>query len=79
MAKRISPKNVGQLFNLHFDSYSTPYDLYDVKLLRVEGEGKKQHAVFLDKEVGEWEAYRDEYTGRWCYGSSAQRLSVLDD
>jgi hypothetical protein len=77
MAKRISKKNEGQLFHLRFNSPYNPYEMKDVKLLEVfKGDRDEERARFEDPEIGEWEAYK--YNGRWAYGSSADRLSVIE-
>ena len=77
MAKRISTKNVGESFELLFDKNTRmgQKQTLTCKLIRIEGEGDRQRAVFHDEEIGEWEAYR--YNGRWAYGSSAEPLRVL--
>lgn len=79
MAKRISKKNEGQLFHLKFHSSSgnSGYEMENVKLLEVfTGDRNEERARFEDSEIGEWEAYR--FNGRWAYGSSADRLSVIE-
>lgn len=78
MAKRISTKNVGESFLLLLDknrSMGQPQEL-TATLVRIEGEGDDKRAVFIDEEIGEWEAYR--YNGRWAYGSSAEPLRVIE-
>jgi len=77
MAKRISTKNVGEIFELHFHGGMNQdrWDFY--RLIKVEGKGDDARATFQDlepNETFEWEAYR--FNGHWAYGSSANRLSV---
>lgn len=76
MAKRISTKNVGQTFDLklHGSMGNSDYELEDVLLVKVEGEGEDRRATFSENGF-EWEAYR--FNGRWSYGSSADYLSVV--
>jgi len=77
MAKRISSKNVGQMFELLLDknrAMGQP-ETIECKLLRIEGEGEDKRAIFDDEAIGEWSAYR--YNGRWAYGSSAEPLRVI--
>lgn len=79
MAQRISNLKPGQTVTLLFRGSkvlgNAPYS-DEVIFQGITGTGEDQRATFLD-ENGEnpWEAYR--YEGRWSYGSSAERLSVV--
>lgn len=42
--------------------------------LGIEGEGDERRAKFRYNDM-EWEAYR--YQGRWSYGTSAEKLSIV--
>lgn len=76
MAKRISPKNVGQQFNLRFVGSPGTSEFDTNELIKVEGEGDNMRATFR-ASFGDWEAYR--WNGAWRYGSSADRLTVQAD
>lgn len=74
MARRIDSLNVGDKVRLEFcGSRSLGNDPYtdDCVFEGIVGEGDARRAVF-----GDWEAYR--YNGGWAYGSSAERLRVLE-
>ena len=74
MAKRISPKNIGHMFELRFHGTHPSEDRWDFyTLIKFEGEGEDARATFKDEHI-EWEAYR--FAGHWAYGSSGDRLSV---
>ena len=81
MAKRISPTRVGETFLLRFNKPRSmnggrePMEMENV-LVKVEIVDGEARATFRDNEIGEWEAYR--YKGRWCYGSSADSLTVVE-
>lgn len=51
----------------------------EATFLALIGEGDERRARFIhrDETIGlfEWEAYR--FQGRWVYGTSAQRLSLV--
>jgi hypothetical protein len=42
----------------------------------ITGAGDERRATFNDEMTGDWDAYR--YEGGWAYGSSAQRLQLLE-
>jgi hypothetical protein len=50
-----------------------PYEL-DMTFKSVQGIGEDQTATF-DEAGQEFTAYR--FRGRWCYGTSAERLSLI--
>lgn len=54
------------------------YGLEEVVFLGIEGEGEDRLARMLsrgtDGKVYEWAAYR--YGGRWCYGTSGDRMTI---
>lgn len=56
------------------------YGVEEVVFLGIDGEGDDRLARFLsrnyDGKVYEWAAYR--CNGRWCYGSSGDRIKVVD-
>ncbi len=65
----------GSIVTLNLRNYQE-----DVVFLRITGTGEDRHAEFVstvssDKNMYRWAAYRFE--GRWVYGSSADRLSVV--
>lgn len=74
-AKRISAKYVGETLTLAFYG---PYDrtTEEHTLVKFEGAGDDARATFRDVSGMEWEAYR--FKGRWAYGSSANRLTVVN-
>lgn len=74
-AKRISAANVGRVLHLAFHSPHAPTD-EDHTLVKLEGKGDDARATFRDVSGMEWQAYR--FNGRWAYGSSANRLQVLE-
>jgi hypothetical protein len=51
----------------------------EVVFLGIDGEGDDRKARFLSRgyhgEIYEWAAYR--YNGRWAYGTSGDRISVV--
>ena len=56
------------------------YGIEEVVFLGIDGEGDERKARFLsrnhDGKVYEWAAYRMD--GRWAYGSSADRIKVIE-
>jgi hypothetical protein len=79
MTKRISSLKPGETVTLKFATYGEP-TIEAAQLVEFKEDG--QTAVFqTDMGTGptgifQWEAYR--FNGRWCYGSSAQRVSIVD-
>lgn len=74
MARRIDSLNVGDKVLLSFEgSRSLGNDAYTDECIfaGITGEGNDRRASF-----GDWEAYR--FRGGWAYGSSAERLRVLE-
>jgi hypothetical protein len=76
MVRRIDSLTPGARVVLNFDNdYEEP-----AKFLRVEGSGAEREAWFESLgpagEPYKWAAYRFE--GYWVYGSSAQRLRVVE-
>jgi hypothetical protein len=82
MAKRISHKNVGQIFRLRFtgdgsEEYHTLLSFYqDHKDPQNNTATFQQIDMEEDDLLGwKWDAYR--FKGRWVYGSSADVLVVV--
>jgi hypothetical protein len=78
MAKRISSKNVGQMFDLKFVGMMGNATHEETnELVEVIDEGTESaRAVFrFAHSDSTWEAYR--FNGRWAYGSSAEPLRVI--
>lgn len=74
MARRIDSLKAGDKVRLLFaGSRSLGNDSYEETVIfhGIEGEGEKRRAKF-----DEWEAYR--FRGGWAYGSSAEKLSLLE-
>lgn len=90
MAKRISHKNVGEIFKVRFTGETTDKECFEEHMLigyhSPTGDRKDDTADFrevLDCENLQvklaalpWTAYRSN--GRWVYGSSADVLVVVD-
>lgn len=77
MARTPNPLNTltaGGKYTLHLHGSkmlgNDPYDLPGVTFLRYTGEGANQRAVFDEIEL-----YK--VAGRWCYGMSAERASLI--
>lgn len=83
MAKRISHKNVGEVFNLLFTAEGRPAEKWQlVSFNGVQNALESCTANFtrvsnVPGEYGQtFQAYR--YNGRWCYGTSADILRSVD-
>lgn len=80
MARSISNLRPGDKVTLIFHgSRSLGNEPYtdDVELLGFAGEGATQRAQFGNPDYpgqDEWEAYK--FNGRWCYGASAEKVTV---
>lgn len=86
MAKRISHKNVGEIFEVRFTG-ETPVDTEKHMLVGYHSptEDKAQDTADfrevkedtgMELKLGDmWTAYR--FHGRWCYGTSADVLVVV--
>lgn len=80
MTKRISTLKPGDNVRLKFHgSKQFGNDPYEMDATFVEFKEDKTRAVFLmDGSAGsEFEAYK--FSNRWAYGSSAERLTILDE
>lgn len=82
MAKRLDSLKPGTKVRLKFHGTlsfgNAPYE-ETATFQGVVGEGDNRRALFSDlssKSPFDWEAYR--YKNRWAYGSSAERLSVVE-
>ncbi len=79
MARSISHLKPGQKVTLHFrGSRSLGNEGYVDTVVFKEhiGVGDDQRAVFTDENGrDQWEAYK--FQGRWSYGTSAERLSIM--
>lgn len=76
--KRISDKWVGSTLKLALHGNDPRYKSIDeCVLVKIEGDGDDARATFRDAAGMEWQAYR--FRGRWAYGSSANRVSVVND
>lgn len=77
---RLDKITPGSVVTLQFHE-GAGQDSYEdtVLFLGVEGSGNERRAKFMSQTGGTatytWEAYR--YNGRWAYGTSADRLSVI--
>lgn len=74
MARRIDSLKAGDKVRLEFcGSRTLGNSAYtdDCIFEGITGSGDDRRAIF-----GDWEAYR--YNGGWAYGSSAERLRVLE-
>lgn len=79
MTKRISTLNPGENVRLKFHgSKQFGNDPYEMDVKFVEFKEDKSRAVFrMDESDGsEFEAYK--FSNRWAYGSSAERLTIVD-
>lgn len=80
MTKRISTLNPGDNVLLKFHGSkqfgNDPYEM-DAKFMGFNDD--KTRAVFrMDESAGsEFEAYK--FSNRWAYGSSAERLTIVDE
>lgn len=78
MAKRISNLKAGEKVRVRFHGSkrfgNEPYEL-DLIFKGVEGSGDDARALFEDPTGPDFEAYRDG--GRWAYGMSSERLSLV--
>jgi hypothetical protein len=78
MAKRIDSLVPGTEVKLHFHgskSFGNEPHTLDATFVSVVGEGDAREANFLLNGDSEFAAYR--YGGRWAYGSSAEKLSLV--
>ena len=83
MAKRIDILKPRELVRVKFHGSkrfgNEPYEL-DLVFLEVKGQGEDRRAVFAydidSTDQDQFEAYRSE--NRWCYGTSSERLSIVD-
>lgn len=78
MATRIDQLSPGQEVKLKFHgtkSFGNPAYEEVHTFLGMEGEGNDREAIFSDGYI-QWHAYRFE--GRWAYGSSAEKLSLVE-
>lgn len=79
MARRISSMQAGEAVTLRFHTRSGHFDEAAVFVgLSEDGETATFRSASdnkSDDDTYDWDAYR--FQGRWCYGSSAQRLSVV--
>jgi hypothetical protein len=83
---RMDKLEVGQIVTLAFHkSASTTMekggrvDYEEAVFMGIVGEGEDRHAEFISgdaRHMYRWAAYR--FQGRWAFGSSAERLSVVD-
>jgi hypothetical protein len=82
MAKRISHKNIGEVFKLHFTGENKTEKYQLVSFKGFSNVPDTWHAVFTPMSMTpgvygtSFEAYR--FKGRWCYGSSADVLRSVD-
>lgn len=78
---RIDQLEPGTKVTLRFGgSFGNHTHLDESYFVEIKGSGEDRRAVFsFTEKVDEhstWEAYR--YNGRWAYGSSADRLSLVE-
>lgn len=79
MARRIDSLVTGDKVVLEFTGSMGNSGYTDTVVFKgIEGEGDKRRATFADvyDASSEWQAYR--YNGYWAYGSSADRLRLLE-
>lgn len=74
MAKRIDSLKYGQRVNLRFHGRATREE--DAIFRGIDGDGEDRRATF-EQDGFIWTAYR--YQGHWAYGSSADRLQLLEE
>lgn len=78
MARSISHLKPGQNATLLFHgsrSYGNAAYTDENTLVRFEEKNGTEYAVFQFEDGGEWSAYKSD--GRWCYGSSAEKVTVV--
>lgn len=84
MAKRIDSLKPGTTVTLKFHGSKSlgndPY-IQDAVFLGVYGVGDDRRARFMSVEAkiydpGGWDAYR--FNGHWAYGTSAERLTLVE-
>ena len=78
MARRIDSLGVGEKVVLDFTGSMGNTGYRETMIFKgITGEGEKRRATFADQYTeDEWEAYR--YNKHWAYGSSADRLRVVE-
>lgn len=79
MARRIDSLAIGTKVLLEFTGSMGNSGYTETMIFKgIEGEGDKRRATFADvyDASNEWQAYR--YNGGWAYGTSADRLRLLE-
>lgn len=80
MARRIDSLEAGSAVVLEFVGSMGNATYTEKSVFQgIEGTGDKRRARFVDNQTAvpfEWEAYR--FNGHWAYGSSADRLRLLE-
>jgi hypothetical protein len=78
LTKQIAKLAAGERVRLLFQGSKSlgnePYEL-DASFEQLTGVGEDAEAVFKVDGGDEFTAYR--FRGRWCYGTSAERLSLI--
>lgn len=79
MAKRIDSLQPAQVVVLKFTTSRGEFTTEYADFVGITGTGEKRRATFRSDDgrgkLFTWEAYR--FQGRWAYGSSADRLSLV--